>query len=434
MSNKNIIVAQSGGPSPVINNSLRGIIDTVKMFPDKFGTIYAGYHGIEGVLKEELLDISKQDEEEISLLRNTPGAGTIGTCRYKLKDKQEKDFSRIIEVFKAHNIGYFFYIGGNDSQHTAFKVSEIAEKAGLELIATGVPKTIDNDVGDSEFKLIDHTPGYGSVAKYWMYIVQNANEENAGSSPADPVLVIQAMGRKIGYIPAASRLADPDRKMPLHIYMVESKLNLDQLIDKVNDELKKSKRCIVVISEGFSVGDIGESKDAFGHTQFSASKMTVEQIVVNYLNSKGIKARGSARGQVMGTDQRSAIIYASTVDLDEAYKLGQKAVEISLNDGTGYMATILRQPGIIYNVYYDKVPLEKVALSERTFPEKWISNSRIDVTDDFLKYVRPLVGEDWVSIPIVNGKQRFTQFKPIFAEKKLPDYVPETYQKKEEKS
>jgi len=155
--------------------------------------------------------------------------------------------------------------------------------------------------------------------------------------------------------------------------------------------------------------------------------MTVEQIVVNYLNEKGIKSRGKARGQVMGTDQRNAIVYASTVDLDEAYKLGQKAVEIALNEGTGYMATILRKPGFIYNVYYDKVPLEKVALSERTFPEKWIANSRIDVTDEFLKYVRPLVGEDWVSVPIINGKQRFTRFKPIFAEKKLPAYVPETY-------
>ena len=428
MKKKNVIVAQSGGPSPVINNSLRGIIDVVKLFPDKFGTIYAGYHGIEGILKEELLDISSQDKEEIALLRTTPAAGTIGTCRYKLKDKQEKDFARIIEVFKAHNIGYFFYIGGNGSQYTAYKVSEIARVAGLELVATGVPKTIDNDVGDSEFKLIDHTPGYGSVAMYWSCIIQNANEENAGSFPSDPVLVIQAMGRKIGYIPAASRLADPERKTPLHIYMVESKLNLKQLADKVNDELKKNGRCIVVVSEGFPVGEIGESKDAFGHTQFSASLMTVEKIVVNYLNEKGLKARGSARGQVMGTDQRSAIIYASTVDLDEAYKLGQKAVEIALNDGTGYMATILRQPGFIYNVRYDKVGLEKVALSERTFPEKWIAESRIDVTDDFLKYVRPLIGEDWVSVPLFNGRQRFARFKPIFAEKKCSAYVPEGYQ------
>jgi ATP-dependent phosphofructokinase / diphosphate-dependent phosphofructokinase len=157
---KNVIVAQSGGPSPVINNSLRGIIETCLMFPDKFGKVYGGWHGIEGVLNEELLDLSTQDREEISLLRNTPAAGSIGTCRYKLKDNQQKDFKRIMEVFRAHNIGYLFYIGGNDSQHTAFKVSEMAKTNGLDLVAVGVPKTIDNDLGDNEFKLIDHTPGY----------------------------------------------------------------------------------------------------------------------------------------------------------------------------------------------------------------------------------------------------------------------------------
>lgn len=422
---KNVIVAQSGGPSPVINNSLRGIIDTCKMFPEKFGKVYAGWHGIEGVLKEELLDLTAQTDEEIALLRTTPAAGSIGTCRYKLKDKQVKDFERVMEIIKAHDIGYFFYIGGNDSQHTAFKVSQLAEEKGIELVATGVPKTIDNDVGDSEFKLIDHTPGYGSVARYWSYIVQNANEENAGSSPADPVLVLQAMGRKIGYIPAAARLADPNRELPLQIYLTESNVTIEELADNVNNQLAKDGRCIVVISEGFNVGEIGEVKDAFGHTSFGSSKLSVYQAVVNYLNSKGIKARGAARGQVMGTDQRDTAIYASTVDLDEAYKVGQKAVEIAMNEGNGWMATILREPGFIYNVKYDKVPLNKVALSERFFPEKWIAKNRIDVTDDFLKYVRPLIGEDWVSVPVINGIQRFAKFKPIFAEKKLPDYQPE---------
>ncbi|MCK9279518.1 MAG: diphosphate--fructose-6-phosphate 1-phosphotransferase [Melioribacteraceae bacterium] len=424
---KNVIIAQSGGPSPVINNSLRGIIDTCKMFPEKFGKIYAGWHGIEGVLKEELLDLTAQSDDEIALLRTTPAAGSIGTCRYKLKDKQKKDFDRVMEVLKAHDIGYFFYIGGNDSQHTAFKVSELAKEKGLELVATGVPKTIDNDVGDSEFKLIDHTPGYGSVARYWSYIVQNANEENMGSSPADPVLVLQAMGRKIGYIPAAARLADPNREMPLQIYMTESKVSIEQLADNVNDQLVKDGRCIVVISEGFDIGDIGEVKDAFGHTSFGSSKMSVYQSVVNYLNAKGLKATGASRGQVMGTDQRDTMIYASTIDLDEAYKVGQKAVEISMNEGNGWMATILREPGFIYNVKYDKVPLEKVALSERFFPEKWIAANRYDVTDEFINYVRPLIGEDWVSVPLINGIQRFTKFKLIFADKKLPAYLPEAY-------
>lgn len=426
---KNVVIAQSGGPSPVINNSLRGIIETCQMFPDRFEKIYGGWHGIEGILKEELIDISAQDPEEISLLRTTPAAGSIGTCRYKLKDNQTEDFDRVINVFKAHDIGYFFYIGGNDSMDTANKVAKQAHEKGLDLIAIGVSKTIDNDVGDSEFKLIDHTPGYGSVARYWAYNIQNANEENLGSSPADPVLVIQVMGRKIGFIPAAVRLGDPNREMPLQIYMPESGVSLEELKDNVNDELRRNGRCIVVISEGFNVGEIGTKKDSFGHTEYSASQLTVQQIVVNYLNQSGLKARGSARGQVVGTDQRDTMIYASTVDLDEAYKVGQNAVMIAMNDGGGYMSTILRCPGLIYNVDYDKVPLELVANSERKFPKSWIAPNRIDVTDDFVRYARPLIGEDWVSVPIVNGRQRFVRFKKIFAEKRLPDYQPQVYKK-----
>ncbi len=427
MKAKNVIIAQSGGPSPVINNSLRGIIDACKAHPGVFGTLYAGWHGIEGVLKEELLDLSAQKEEEIALLKNTPAAGSIGTCRYKLKDHQTKDFDRIVEVFRAHNIGYFFYIGGNDSQHTAWKVSEICREQGLEVVAVGVPKTIDNDVGDSEFRLIDHTPGYGSVARYWSHIVQNAEEENRGSSPADPVLVLQAMGRRIGYIPAAARLADPGRTTPLQIYMAESKVSLEELADNVNDQLRRDGRCLVVISEGFDVGDLGEVKDAFGHTNFGATKVSVYQTVINYLNSVGLKARGAARGQVPGTDQRDTAIYASVVDLEEAYQVGIQAVDIALHDGNGWMATILRVPGPTYTVRYDKVPLEKVALSERTFPEKWIAPNRIDVTDEFLDYVRPLIGNDWPSVPLVNGLQRFTRFEPVFAEQKLEKYTPQAY-------
>lgn len=422
---KNVLIAQSGGPSPVINNSLRGIIDSCREYPEQFGIIYAGWHGIEGVLKEELLNLSDQNSDEIALLRTTPAAGSIGTCRYKLKDQQTEDFDRLMEIFIAHNIGFFFYIGGNDSQHTAFKVSELAKTKGLDLIAVGVPKTIDNDVGDNDFKLIDHTPGYGSVARYWSHIIQNANEENRGSSPADPVLVMQAMGRKIGYIPAAARLADPNREMPLQIYLTESGLTLEDLADRVNEELIRSKRCMVVISEGFDVGSVGEVKDSFGHTSFGSNKISVQQTVVNYLNEKGLKTKGAARGQVMGTDQRHSMIYASSVDLEEAYLVGKKAVEIASSGENGWMATILRNPGKIYSVRYDKVPLQKVALSERFFPEKWIAENRMDVKDEFLDYVRPLIGKDWISVPLENGIQRFTRFEPIFAKQKLEKYTPQ---------
>jgi len=417
---RNLVVAQSGGPTPVINSSLQGIVEAARDL-GAIGTVYGARHGIEGVLKEELLDLSAQPAEEVSLLRFTPAAGSIGTCRYKLKAGQDEDFERTIEVLKAHDVGYFLYIGGNDSMDTANKIAQLAGERGLDLTAVGVPKTIDNDVGDSEFKLIDHTPGYGSVARYWMQMVQNANEENAGSCPADPVLVMQAMGRKIGFIPAAARLADPAREMPLQIYLAESQCTLEQLAERVNDQLRRNGRCLVVISEGFDVGDLGDVKDSFGHTAFGSTKQTVAQTVVNYLNGVGLAAKGAARGNVSGTDQRHAMPYASPVDLDESYYVGQKAAALAAAGESGYMATILRNPGP-YSVRYDKVPLQEVANSERTFPADWIAESGCDVTDDFLRYARPLVGNDMIGLPMVDGRQRLTRFEPVYAEKKLPAY------------
>ena len=427
---RNVVVAQSGGPSPVINNSIRGVVETCFEMPETFGTVYAAWHGIEGILKEELLDLSAQDREEIALLRTTPAAGAIGTCRYKLREAQHEDFERVIEVLRAHHVGYFFYTGGNDSMDTAHKIAQLAHQRGLDLVATGVPKTIDNDVGDSEFKLIDHTPGYGSVARYWALNVQGANEENAGSCPADPVLVLQAMGRKIGFIPAAARLADPRRELPLQIYLAEAGVSLEQLADNVSDQLKASRRCLVILSEGFDVGDLGNQRDAFGHTQYSTSGTTAAQVVVDYLTKRGIPVPGSPRSNVVGTDQRHNMVYASTVDLDEAYKVGRQAAFIAARDGTGWMATILREPGPVYRVRYDKVPLQAMANSERKFPPAWIAPSRCDVTDDFLAYARPLIGDEWVGVPLVDGRQRFTRFEPIMADRKCKPYVPQALRKK----
>ncbi len=427
---RNVVVAQSGGPTCAINNSLRGIVEACRADPSAFGAVYAGRFGIEGVLEEELIDLGATPDDEIALLRTTPAAGSIGTCRYKLKPGQDEDFERVVAVLAAHDVGYFFYIGGNDSQDTAHKVSLIARQQGLDLVATGVPKTIDNDLGDPEFTLLDHSPGYGSAARYFAQYVRQANEENAGSSPADPVLVIQAMGRRIGYIPAAARLADPGRTMPLQIYMAEAGLTLPQLGENVSRRLRESGRCIVVVSEGFDVGDLGALRDSFGHVQFSASQTTVAQVVVNYLNTLKFPVPGKARGQVPGTDQRNAIAYASTVDLDEAYRVGRHAVSIARDDGNGYMATILRegQPGAgAYRVRYDKVPLEQVAARDRAFPTAWIAPGGTDVTDDYLAYARPLIGDDWVSVPLVDGLARFARITMKLATKKLPDYVPQTY-------
>jgi 6-phosphofructokinase 1 len=425
---KNLVVAQSGGPSPVINNSLRGIVEAARDLAE-IGTVYGARHGIEGVLKEELLDLSAQPAEEIALLRCTPAAGSIGTCRYKLKPAQTEDFERVIEVFRAHDVGYFLYIGGNDSMDTAHKVAALANERGLPLVAVGVPKTIDNDVGDSQFRLIDHTPGYGSVAKYWMHTIQNANEENAGSSPADPVLVLQAMGRRIGFIPAAARLADPERQMPLQIYLAESPCTLEQLADQVNDRLRESGRAIVVISEGFDVGSLGELRDSFGHVAFSSSQSTVCQIVVNHLNRVGLACKGAARGNVSGTDQRHAMALASTVDLEEAYRSGQTAALLAARGQGGFMATILREPGPVYGVRYDRVPLEQVAASERNFPAQWISKNGFDVTDEFVRYAQPLIGEDMVSLPLIGGRQLLARMQPIFAPQTLPKYVPQADRK-----
>ena len=427
----NVIVAQSGGPSPVINNSLRGLLETCLDMPGTFGRVLAAWHGIEGVLKEELLDLSAQPPGEIALLATTPAAGAIGTCRYKLKSSQAEDFDRVIEVFKAHGIGHFFYIGGNDSMDTADRVARLARERGLDLAAVGIPKTIDNDLGDADFKLIDHTPGYGSVARYWALAVQAANEENLGSSPADPVLVMQAMGRRIGFIPAAARLADPERRLPLHIYLAESGLALDQVADEVSGELRRSGRCLVVISEGFDAGDLASPRDDFGHVQFSSAGATAAQILASRLNEKGLPVRGAARYNVPGTDQRHSMACASTVDLDEAYAVGRKAAQVAAEDGGGWMATILRQGGPGYRVRYDKVPLEAVANSERKFPKAWIAANRRDVTDAFVAYARPLIGEEWPRVPLEGGLPRLARLAPIFADKKCKPYVPQAWRKKQ---
>jgi 6-phosphofructokinase len=427
---RNAVVAQSGGPTPVINASLLGVLDGCRDFPDRIGNVYAAWHGVEGILQEELIDMSRQPKAELELLRTTTSAGAIGTCRYKLTDEQEEDFQRILDVMRAHEIGYFFYIGGNDSMDTAHKVSELAREKGLELSATGVPKTIDNDVGDPEFRLIDHTPGYGSAARYWTCIVQNVNEENRGINVSESVSVLQAMGRKSGWIPAASRLADPERRMPLQMYFAEGGHTLETLADNVNRELLRSGRCIVVVSEGFDAGGLGERHDGFGHIEYGASQTTAAQAVVNYLNSVGLKSRGYATGQIPGVLQRSTSIFASTVDIEEAYRVGRKAAEVGVREGSGWMATILRDCDSPYSVRYDRVPLDKVAASSRQLPPGWISGDGLDVTDEFIRYARPLIGERWPHIPLEDGRQRFARLEIRFIDRKLPPYLPVRFRNK----
>ena len=426
---RNAIVAQSGGPSPVINASLLGVIDGCRDFPDRIGRLYAAWHGVEGILQEELIDLGREERRELELLRTTPSAGAVGTCRYKLKADQREDFDRIVEVMRAHDVGYFFYIGGNDSMDTAHKVSALARERGYDLVATGVPKTIDNDVGDPQFRLIDHTPGYGSAARWWASVVQDVDEENRGMSPSESVAVLQVMGRKSGWLPAAARLADPRREMPLQLYFAEAHHTLDTMTEAVNRELGRSGRCIVIVSEGFDVGSLGETHDAFGHIEYGASANTVAQAVVNHLNRAGLQSRGYATGQVPGVLQRSTSIHASTVDIEEAWQVGRHAVQVAVREGSGWMATILRVSDSPYKVRYAHVPLEEVAVSARQLPPGWIAEGGLDVTDDFVRYARPLIGEGWPPIPMEGGLMRFARLQARFIERKLPAYVPVRFRK-----
>ncbi len=425
---KNVVVAMGGGPTPVINNSLRGIVEGCASHAGRFGAVYGARHGVLGILREELLDLSAQDPEEIAHLRTTPAAGAIGTARYRLA--HEEDLARAVAVLRAHDVGYFFGIGGNDTQEVCLKLKEAAAAAGHKLSVVGVPKTIDNDLGDPEMTRVDHTPGYGSVARYWAWTVQCLEEENRGSAPADPVLVVQAMGRRVGFIPAAARLADPEREIPLLILLAESGLSLGEIADRVADTVRRRGRALVIASEGLKLATLGERRDAFGHAAFSSSRATVAEVLVNHLNDVGLPAHGLARGQVPGTEQRDAILYASPVDLTEAYEVGRLAVEWAADGSDGIMVSIGRGEGPAYRPEYGTVPLSEVAGVDRPFPAGWISPCKTDVSDAFVRYARPLLGEDPVAVPVIAGRLRFARLRPVFAKQKLPPYVPAAHRER----
>jgi 6-phosphofructokinase len=424
---ENVLFGMSGGPTPVINNSLLGVIEACRDYPSEFGDIYAAWHGVEGILQEELIDISAQPQKEIDLLATTPAAGAVGTCRYKLTEDRAEDFERVIEVFKAHNIGYFFYNGGNDSMDTANKISLLAKERNLDLTVVGIPKTVDNDLGDQEMTYCDHTPGYGSIARHWANIVQNANEENMGCCTHNPIIVMEAMGRGTGFIPAAVRLGDPNREMPLLIVMPEKNISLEQIADNVSDKLKQRGRCIVVINAGQEFEPYG-GKDAFGHPDgFTVSGRSQGLVVTQYLNSKNLSKYGPAFSCAFSLDQRMASVLASKVDREEAFLVARHAVEIALKEGTGWMSSIERKPGDIYQAYYDKVALDVIANSVREVPNDWITEDGFDVTDEFVKYAKPLIGDEWADVPLEGGVQRFARFKKIFIEKRCKEYVPMMY-------
>ena len=424
---RNVIVAQSGGPSPVINASLLGVVEACRAYPNAFGRIYAGFHGIEGVLCEQLLDMSVQSEKELKLLKTTPSASAAGTCRYQLSSEDTSDLQRILDVFRAHDIGYFFCIGGNDSMDTAHKIDRFAAQNGYPLIVAGIPKTIDNDLGDETFQMLDHTPGYGSCARYWALNMQNAEEENRAMHPSECVSVYQAMGRRAGFITAAARLGDPERRFPMLLFFAETGLGLEALGERVNAVLKCEKRCIVVVNEGLDIGESGARHDAFGHIEYGASGLTAMQAAVSYLNQHHLCARGQATGQIPGVMQRSCSFFLSETDVREAYEVAVSAVQTALKQGSGLMATICRAKMDAYQAVYGTVPLEVVANSERFLPKAWITPDGTDVTDDFIRYARPLIGEQPVEIPFENGLQRFARLEKRFAGQMLTPYCPANF-------
>lgn len=323
---------------------------------------------------------------------------------------------------------------------TAHKVSRISREQGLDLVALGMPKTIDNDVGgtlqaDRTFAICDHNPGYGSVARNLAINILEANEENKASYTSDPVLVITVMGRKIGFIPAAARLADPKREMPLLIFLPEalsvddSNSNLEFITKSINKQLEEFGRCIVVIGEGVNLGDLSILQDSFGHAQFSASGSTVGKLLINHLNGQDRKDKdgrsesrlivpGIARSENPGTRQRRELAYVSEVDRQEAYQVGAYSAKLALEGEDGYMATIIRNPGKDYSVKYDKVALDIVANSEREFPKEWIAPTNDDVTDDYIRWAMPLIG---------GPLPEFSKFKEIYVSKKCDKYIPAGY-------
>ncbi len=439
----NAVVAQSGGPTAVINNSVRGVVERLDEAA-QVDKVYGPRSGILGVLRNELIDLTAQEHAEILRLGETPSAGALGSCRYKLASKETgdiytDDYERILQVFEAHNVGMFFYIGGNDSMDTANRVAEMARDAGQDVQGIGIAKTVDNDVGgplqdDGTFAVCDHNPGYGSVARYWAVNVLEANEENKASHTSDPVLIMQAMGRRVGFITASARLADPERRMPLLVFIPEAlskddpEQNLEFIATRVNETLREAGRCMVVLTEGAGLGDVGVLRDAFGHAQFSACRTTAAHLLMNHLNGidrtdeKGraqsrLVRPGIARVDVPGTMQRRDSLRTSSVDLEEAYRVGVQAAELALDGKSGLMATILRKPKAEYEVEYGEVPLEEVANAERNFPEQWIAESGADVTDGFVDWARPLMGA-----PLPDFARLAPQTAP---DRGLGDYTPQ---------
>jgi len=421
MSSKpNAIVAQSGGPTAVINSSACGVIQEA-MKSGKIGSVIGATNGILGVLMEELFDISAEKSETIDALRQTPAAA-IGSCRYKLKSLEDSraDFERILDVFKAHNIHYFFYAGGNDSMDTADKVNKLAAEAGYELVCMGVPKTVDNDLA-----FTDHCPGYPSVAKYVATCAMEAGRDTEALYTTDTCTILEVMGRNAGWIAGATGLAARSPEDAPHlIYMPEAVFSFDKLVSDVKEVLKELGRVFIVAGEGlkdkngnYITADSGAfSKDSFGHVQLGGVADMLKAVIEKEV---GIKARFNKPG----TNQRSAMHFASLTDVNEAYMCGQMAVRYAMEGENGKMVTLVREKGTAYKCTTGLAELKDVANGEKKVPAEYINDKGNHITDAMRDYVRPLVqGEAPITID-KDGLPVFMRFERKALEKKLPKYL-----------
>jgi ATP-dependent phosphofructokinase / diphosphate-dependent phosphofructokinase len=421
----NLLVAQSGGPTAVINASLAGVIHEAGKHPDVIEETYGGCNGILGILHEQLMDILEEKSSVIEGLKHTPAAA-LGTCRYKLDFKKKperaaRDMDRLFEVFAAHNIRYFFYAGGNDSQDTSHKIHEEAVKRGYDLRVIGVPKTIDNDLPHT-----DSCPGYGSVIKYNSTTVIEVGLDVASMATDDgSCCIIEVMGRSAGWIAAGAVLAKRgDPANPPHIILLpEIKYNIDAILAKIKETVDTYRFCVVVVGEGLKnengeeLGADKTSLDAFGHPVLAGAAEKLKEFVQGKLNTK-------TRTVMLGYAQRAAAHLASLTDINNAFACGETAVRAAVEEKSGYMVKITRniQPDGRIAWGTDLQPLTDIANVEHMIPRDWISDDGFLPNQKFVDYALPLIqGES--NLPMEAGLPKFVTLQKVMVEKKLPPYA-----------
>ncbi len=410
----NAFYAQSGGVTAVINATACGVIETARKHKDTIGKVYAGRNGILGALDEELIDTSKESAKAIAGLRQTP-SGAFGSCRYKLKSLEEnaREYQRLLDVFRAHNIRYFFYNGGGDSQDTANKVSQLGKAMGYDMTCIGVPKTVDNDL-----PFTDCCPGFGSVAKYVAISTREAALDVASMcETSTKVFVLEVMGRHAGWIAAAGALAQEQPGDAPHIILLpEVPFQKGKFLARVKETVKKQGYCVIVVSEGAQykngtfLADTG-GKDAFGHTQLGG----VAPMVANMIKDKlGYKYHWAVADYL----QRAARHIASGTDVEQAYALGQAAVEFAVAGKNAVMPTIVRTNDKPYRWKIGEAKLSRVANVERKMPKNFISADGFGITAAARRYLAPLIaGEDYPTYK--NGIPQYVRLKNEVVKKKL---------------